>query len=132
MRSPLLASLSWWTHRISGADYTREVATDCETDDGTAGRSGRHPGIAPMNSYSIDDLYAFTPTVEPSSFERLNPLTETGSLDEAELIDVRLSAQRLRGGMILDLGPSLCFRGPNTALVVLTSVGKVSWDTSDS
>jgi hypothetical protein len=38
-----------------------------------------------MNSYSIDDLYGFTPEVETDSFERLNPLTDNGSLTEAEI-----------------------------------------------
>jgi hypothetical protein len=69
--------------------------------------------IPPMNSYSINELYAFTPTVEPGTFERLNPLTEAGSLDEAELVDIRLAAQRLHVG-------------------IMTGVATVGWDISDS
>ena len=85
-----------------------------------------------MNSYSIDDLYAFTPEVETDSFERLNPLTDNGSLTEAEIVDVRLSAQRSRVGIIVDLRSALYFAAPNAALVVLTGVTDVSWHNRDS
>jgi hypothetical protein len=81
-----------------------------------------------MNSYSMNELYDFAPDVEPGSFERLNPLTTHGSLLESELIDVRVSAQRSRAGIIFDLRSSLYFAGPTTALVVLIGTGNISWD----
>lgn len=85
-----------------------------------------------MTSLSINQLYESMPEVETDSFERLNPLTDNGSLTEAEIVDVRLSAQCSRAGIIVDLRSSLHFVGPNVALVVLTGVSKVSWGNRDS
>lgn len=83
-----------------------------------------------MDSYSINHLYEFTPDVGVTASDQQNPLTEVGSLDEAELVDIRLSAQRARLGMLFDLRGSLGFSEPNTALVVLTGVASARWDDS--
>lgn len=80
-----------------------------------------------MKSYSIRELYEFTPDVESGSFERLNPLNEKGSLNAAEFIDMRLSTQRSRVGIIFDIR-GLSFGDSNTALLVLTGVGNARWD----
>jgi hypothetical protein len=80
-----------------------------------------------MGSYSINELYEFAPQLElrmPS--RRSNPLTDDGALNEAEFIDMRLSPQRSRVGVIFDT--RWChFEEANTVLVVLTGVGKVTW-----
>lgn len=79
-----------------------------------------------MNAYSINELYEFTPDVGVTVSSRRNPLVEAGALNEAEFIDMRVSPQRSRVGVIFDI--QWCdFEGSNAALVVLTSVGKVSW-----
>jgi transcription elongation factor Elf1 len=78
-----------------------------------------------MDSYSINELYACTPEVEKGPLERLNPLTTEDSMNEAELVSVRLSAQHSRVGILLY--GSLHFRGVNTALVVLTDVRNLRW-----
>jgi len=53
-----------------------------------------------------------------------------GPLNEAEFIDMRFSAQRSRVGIIFDIR-GIGFEGSNTALVVLTGVGKVSWSNDE-
>lgn len=80
-----------------------------------------------MNSYSIKELYQFTPDVESKSSGRLNPLTEKGSLNAAEFVEMRISTQRSRVGIIFDIR-GLSFEGSNTALLVLTGVEKARWD----
>ncbi|MCV7005597.1 MULTISPECIES: hypothetical protein [Mycobacterium] len=79
-----------------------------------------------MSAYSIAELYDSTPAVESDVSSTRNPLIEQGALDEAELIDVRLSPQRSRAGAIFDI--RWCgFTGSNVALVVIKGVGKVAW-----
>jgi hypothetical protein len=86
--------------------------------------------ITDVSSYSINELYEFTPDV-PIRGQRANPLPMPGALNEAEFIDLRLSPQRSRAGMIFDV--KWCdFEGSNTALVVLTSVGKITWVNGDN
>jgi hypothetical protein len=78
-----------------------------------------------MGYHSINELYEFTPDVQ-LGVSKANPLLMPGALNEAEFIDLRLSPQRSRVGIIFDV--KWCdFDGSNTALVVLTSVGKISW-----
>jgi hypothetical protein len=62
---------------------------------------------------------------------RLNLLTEEGALNEAEFIDMRLSPQRSRAGVLLDV-QGIGFEGSNTALVVLTGVGKAAWSNDET
>jgi hypothetical protein len=79
-----------------------------------------------VKSYLISHLYEFTPDIGFETASATNPLIEKGALDEAELIDVRLSPQRSRAGAIFDV--RWCeFTGSNVALVVLTGVGKLAW-----
>lgn len=79
-----------------------------------------------MSSYLINELYEFTPDVGLRASSRLNPLVEDGALNEAEFIDMRLSPQRSRVGIIFDI--QWChFEESNAALVVLTGVGKTAW-----
>ncbi|MHA7650477.1 hypothetical protein ACX9NE_13675 [Mycobacterium sp. ML4] len=79
-----------------------------------------------MRSYAISQLYEYTPDIDFKISSNLNPLIEQGALDEAELIDVRVSPQRSRAGAIFDI--RWCgFTGSNVALVVMTGVGKVAW-----
>ncbi|MCV7198468.1 hypothetical protein [Mycobacterium angelicum] len=79
-----------------------------------------------MPDYPINELYEFTPDVGLTISSRPNPLIEQGALNEAEFIDMRLSPQRSRAGVIFDI--RWCnFKGSNTALVVLTGVGKATW-----
>ncbi|WIM88559.1 hypothetical protein PT015_03415 [Candidatus Mycobacterium wuenschmannii] len=80
-----------------------------------------------MGSYSIDQLYHFTPDVASRQTDQANPLIESDSLNEAELVDIRLSAQRGRVGLLLDLRGALGFPEYNTALAVLTGVASVDW-----
>ena len=79
-----------------------------------------------MNSHPIKELYEFTPHIESGPSDRPNPLTTKGSLNGAEFIDIRLSTQRSRVGIIFDIR-GLTFEGSNTALLVLTGVGNASW-----
>src|SRR5574337_1458132 len=84
-----------------------------------------------MSSYSINELYEFTPDVELRASSRLNPLVEDSALNEVEFIDMRLSPQRSRVGIIFDI--QWCdFEGSNAALAVLTGVGKVAWSNDAS
>jgi hypothetical protein len=84
-----------------------------------------------MTRYSINELYVFTPEVGSSTFQRPNPLTEKGALNAAEFVDMQIAAQRSRVGIIFDIR-GLSFDGSNTALLVLTGVGNVSWDNETS
>lgn len=84
-----------------------------------------------MNTYTINQLYEFTPYVEPTTSSGRNPLTIEGALNEAEFVDMRLSAQRSRAGILLDTRLCEDFEGSNTALIVLTGVGKVHWSNED-
>ncbi|BBZ12618.1 hypothetical protein [Mycobacterium branderi] len=84
-----------------------------------------------MSHYSINELYEFAPKVELRASSRLNPLTEEGALNEAEFIDMRLSPQRSRAGVLLDIR-GIGFEGSNTALLVLTGVGKAGWTSDDT
>lgn len=79
-----------------------------------------------MNSYSISELYEFAPDIESRPSNGPNVLTEKGSLNGAEFIEIRISAQRSRVGIIFDIR-GLSFDGSNTAVLVLTGVGNVSW-----
>jgi hypothetical protein len=84
-----------------------------------------------MNSYSVSQLYEFTPEVAWKKALQRNPLVFVGALDEAEFIDMRLSPQRSRVGILCDIRWCRDFEGSNTALVVLTGVGNVSWSNDD-
>ncbi|MGV7360501.1 hypothetical protein LAUMK4_03009 [Mycobacterium persicum] len=84
-----------------------------------------------MNAYSIRELYEFAPEVMLTTASRANPLIEQGALNEAEFIDMRLSPQRSRAGVIFDIRWS-GFEDSNTALVVVTGVGKVAWSNDAS
>jgi hypothetical protein len=55
----------------------------------------------------------------------------TGALNEAEFIDMRLSPQRSRAGILYDIKWCQEFEGSNTALVVLTGVGNVLWSNDE-
>jgi hypothetical protein len=66
-----------------------------------------------MNSHPIKELYEFTPSFETGSSDRPNALTAKGSLNGAEFIDMRLSTQRSRVGIIFDIR-ELTFEGSNT------------------
>jgi hypothetical protein len=84
-----------------------------------------------MSSHSINELYEFTPDVGSRTSSRLNPLVEDSALNEAEFIDMRLSPQRSRVGIIFDI--QWChFEGANAALAVLAGVGKVAWSNDAS
>jgi hypothetical protein len=84
-----------------------------------------------MSAHSINELYEFTPAVELAPSARLNPLTEEGALNEAEFIDMRLSPQRSRVGALFDI--RWCdFESSNTALIVVTGVGNVTWSNNAS
>jgi hypothetical protein len=79
-----------------------------------------------VTSYAISRLYEYTPDIGSETSSNSNPLITQGALDEAELIDVRLSPQRSRAGVIFDI--RWCgFTGSNVALVVMTGVGKFTW-----
>jgi hypothetical protein len=80
-----------------------------------------------MKSYPIKELYEFTPDIGAVPSERDNPLTRNGSLNAAEFIDMRLSIQRSRVGIIFDIR-QLPFEGSNTALLVLTGIGNAHWN----
>lgn len=79
-----------------------------------------------MSAYSINELYELTPRIRLRGLSQLNPLTEQGALDEAEFIDMRLSSQRSRAGVLFDV--RWCnFENSNTAMVVLTGVRNIAW-----
>ena len=79
-----------------------------------------------MSAYSINELYEVAPDVGPTTSTRPNPLMDEGALDEAEFVEMRLSPQRSRAGVIFDI--RWCdFPNSNVALVVLTGLGKVAW-----
>lgn len=80
-----------------------------------------------MISYLVSELYEFTPEVVPRASPGQNPLSSVGALNEAELVDLRLSPQRSRAGILLDTRLCPDFPGANTALVVLIGVGKAAW-----
>jgi hypothetical protein len=84
-----------------------------------------------MNSYSVSQLYEFTPEIASNKPFSRNPLVFVGALDEAEFIDMRVSPQRSRAGILCDIRWCRDFEGSNTALVVLTGVGDVSWSNDD-
>lgn len=85
-----------------------------------------------MNFYPVSELYEFTPDVESKSSLHRNPLTITGALNDAEFIDMRLSPQRSRVGILCDIQWCCGFEGSNTALVVVTGVGNVVWSNDDA
>jgi hypothetical protein len=80
-----------------------------------------------MKSYFVSQLYESTPKIDMGMSSERNPLAETGALNEAEFIDMRLTPQRSRVGIIFDTRLCGDFEGSNTALVVLIGTGKVSW-----
>lgn len=80
-----------------------------------------------MKSFSIRQLFESTPRIEALNAIQRNPLAFKGALNEAEFIDMRLSPQRSRVGILYDIRWCQNFKGSNTALVVMTSVGKVLW-----
>ena len=84
-----------------------------------------------MSQYPVSQLYEFTPEVQPTSSSRRNPLVFVGALDEAEFIDMRLSPQRSRVGVLCAIQWCRDFEGSNAALAVLTGVGGVSWSNDD-
>jgi hypothetical protein len=78
------------------------------------------------SAHSINELYEVAPDVGSTTSSRPNPLIGNGALNEAEFIDMRLSPQRSRAGVIVDI--RWCdSANSNVALVVLTGLGKVAW-----
>ncbi|WP_067946187.1 MULTISPECIES: hypothetical protein [unclassified Mycobacterium] len=84
-----------------------------------------------MSLYPVSQLYEFTPEVEATTSSRRNPLVLVGALDEAEFIDMRLSPQRSRVGVLCAIQWCRDFEGSNAALVVLNGVGGVTWSNDD-
>ncbi|MEE6178535.1 hypothetical protein [Mycobacterium sp. 050134] len=79
-----------------------------------------------MSAFPISELYEFAPDLGLPASSLPNPLIEQGAMNEAEFIDLRLSPQRSRVGVLFDI--RWCeFEGSNAALAVLTGVGKVAW-----
>ena len=85
-----------------------------------------------MNSYLVGQLYESTPKLDLGTSREWNPLTEVGSLNEAEFIDMRLTPQRSRLGIIFDTRLCGDFEGSNAALVVLSQARNVSWANTGS
>jgi hypothetical protein len=55
-----------------------------------------------MKSYPVSHLYEVVPEVESTTPPGPNPLSSVGALNEAEFIDMRLSPQRSRVGLLID------------------------------
>jgi hypothetical protein len=55
------------------------------------------------SAYSINELYEVAPDVALTTSSRPNPLIDNGALNEAEFIDMRLSPQPSRAGVIFDI-----------------------------
>ncbi|ACC41812.1 Phagosome maturation inhibitor, PmiA [Mycobacterium marinum M] len=84
-----------------------------------------------MRSHSMNELYELAPDIRLPTSTRPNPLIDRGALNEAEFIDMRLSPQRSRVGVIFDI--RWCdFTNSNAALLVLTCVGRVAWSNDAS
>lgn len=83
-----------------------------------------------MNLYPVSHLYEFMPEVEVTS-RRPNPLGIVGALNDAEFIDMRISPQRSRAGILCDIKWCADFEGANTALVVLLGIGSIFWSNDE-
>lgn len=84
-----------------------------------------------MNPYSINELYEFTPEVELRTSSRINALTAEGALNDAEFHRYAPLGAAFTCRSPLRC-PRDCFEGSNTALVVLTGVGKAAWSSDES
>jgi hypothetical protein len=84
-----------------------------------------------MHLYPVNQLYEFTPRIEATTSKGHNPLSSVGALNEAEFVDMRLSPQRSRAGILFDTRLCADFEGSNAALLVLIGVGKMLWSNDD-
>jgi hypothetical protein len=92
----------------------------------TSARSRAH-----MRLYPVSQLYEFTPRVEATTSSGRNPLSSAGALTEAEFIDMRLSPQRSRAGILFDTRLCVDLKDSNAALVVVVGVAKILWSNDD-
>ncbi len=59
----------------------------------------------------------------------MDPLTEDGALQEAQLLDVRFDALRSTVGLLFELRMALQLREANTGVLVARGVRELSWST---
>lgn len=64
---------------------------------------------------------------EFASLPEMDPLTEDGALQEAQLLDVRFDALRSTVGLLFELRTALQLREANTGVLVAHQVHELSW-----
>lgn len=76
----------------------------------------------------IEDLLLPNPRWRDGlSLPGMDPLTENGSLQEAQLLEVRFDAVRSTAGLLFDLRGALQLREANTGVLILRGVQTLSW-----
>jgi hypothetical protein len=77
----------------------------------------------------IQDLLRRDPELHGyAALPEMDPLTEEGALQEAQLLDIRFDALRLRVGMLFELRTALQLREVNTGVLVAHGVRALSWE----
>lgn len=62
-----------------------------------------------------------------ASLPEMDPLTEGGALQEAQLLDVRFDALRSTAGLLFELRTALQLREANTGVLVARGVRELAW-----
>lgn len=75
----------------------------------------------------VEDLLSPDPALRRFAQPEMDPLTERGALQEAQLLDVRVDALRSTVGLLFELRLALQLREANTGVLVARGVRELSW-----
>lgn len=79
----------------------------------------------------IDGLFTDPSRRSYAAMPEMDPLTEEGALQEADLVAVRVDVMTASAGLLFDLRNALQLRSGNAALLIARGVDRVEWDVQD-
>lgn len=81
----------------------------------------------------IHELLLLNPALHTeASRPEMDPLTENGALQEAQLLDIRFDALTRTVGLLFELRVALQLRDTNTGVLVANGVSELSWTARSS
>lgn len=79
----------------------------------------------------IEELFTDPSRRSYAAMPEMDPLTEEGALQEADLVAVKLDVMTASAGLLFDLRNALQLRSGNAALLIARGVDRFEWDVQD-
>ncbi len=80
----------------------------------------------------IEELFTDPTRRDYAAMPEMDPLTEEGALQEADLVAVKLDVMTASAGLLFDLRNALQLRLGNAALLIARGVDRFEWDVQDA